>query len=54
LEKNPTFNQTSALNYIVNNALIGQIPDSGGSYADSFSLQGAPNRYLTLPVEFRD
>jgi len=54
LEKNPTFNQTSALNYIVNNALIGQIPDSGGSYTDSFSLQGAPNRYLTLPVEFRD
>ena len=54
LEKNPTFSQTSALNYIVNNALIGQIPDSGGSYTDSFSLQGAPNRYLTLPVEFRD
>ena len=54
LEKNPNMNQASALNYIVTSALTGQIPDSAGDYTDIYSLQGAPNRYLTLPVELRN
>jgi hypothetical protein len=50
LEATPNLNQASALNYIISNAAQNQIPDSGGGYTDLFSLQGAPNTYLTLPI----
>lgn len=49
LEVNPNLNQTSARTLIIQAANIGQIPDSLGGPTDVFSLQGAPNRYLTLP-----
>jgi len=46
LEIYPTFNQTDVLEYLIKNSKYSQIPDSGGSYTDLFSLQGSPNRYL--------
>jgi subtilisin family serine protease len=49
LEQTPTLNQAGALSLITTAAKLNQIPNSGGSYDDLFSLQGAPNRYLTLP-----
>lgn len=49
LEINPTMTQSEALTYITSASIAGQIPDSGGGYSDVYSLQGAPNRYLTLP-----
>ena len=49
LETNPTYNQNSILSYIVQAAKVGQIPDSAGGPTDVYSLQGAPNRYLTVP-----
>jgi hypothetical protein len=49
LEINPTLTPTAAMSYITSAAIASQIPDSGGGYSDTFSLQGAPNRYLTLP-----
>jgi len=54
LEADPNYSQTTALNYLINDAMVGQIPDTGGGYSDSFSLQGAPNRYLTLPIGLRN
>ncbi len=55
LEENPNYNQASALAYLLSNATTSdQIPDSAGGYSDPFSLQGAPNNYLTLPVELRN
>ena len=51
LELNPTLNQTSALTYITEAANANQIPDSGGGYADPYSLQGAPNLYLDVPQQ---
>jgi hypothetical protein len=53
LEVNPNYDQTSALNYIVTNAKTGQIPDSGGGYTDTYSLQGAPNIYVALPSNLK-
>ena len=50
LELNPTLTPAAAMSYITSAAITSQIPDSGGGYSDTFSLQGAPNRYLTLPV----
>jgi hypothetical protein len=49
LEINPTMTQAQALSYIQTAAAPNQIPDTGGGYADTFSLQGAPNKYLALP-----
>ena len=49
LEQTPALNQAGALSLITTAAKLNQIPNSGGSYDDLFSLQGAPNRYLTLP-----
>jgi len=55
LEANPNYSQASALEYLLSNATTtGQIPDPGGSYTDTYSLQGAPNNYLTLPIELRN
>ncbi len=53
LEVNRSWNQINALQYIVSNAATGQITDTGGDYADVYSLQGAPNLYLTLPANIR-
>ena len=50
VEIDPTYSQAAARNYVVSNAATGQIPDSGGGYTDVYSLQGAPNNYLTVPV----
>lgn len=53
LEINRSWNQINALQYIISNAAPGQITDTGGGYADVYSLQGAPNLYLTLPANIR-
>lgn len=53
LEINRSWNQINALQYIVNSAATGQITDTGGGYDDVYSLQGAPNLYLTLPANIR-
>jgi len=49
LEQTPLLTQSGALSLITTSAKLNQIPNSGGGYDDLFSLQGAPNRYLTLP-----
>jgi hypothetical protein len=53
LEVNPTLNQASAVSYITTASIINQIPDTGGGYTDTSSLQGAPNKYLTLPLNLK-
>jgi subtilisin family serine protease len=46
LELTPQLTQTQAYEYIINNAKLKQITDSGGSYTDVYSLQGSTNRFL--------
>jgi hypothetical protein len=53
LEKNPTMTPSAAFQYVVSQAKKGQIPDTGGGYADGYSLQGAPNLYQTLPPDLK-
>ncbi len=46
LEVYPTMNQAAARTYLSNYSKLGQMTDTGGSYSDLTSLQGATNRYL--------
>jgi|694.fasta_scaffold01688_17 hypothetical protein len=48
LEASPTLSHSAARNLIIANAKLNQIPDTAGGANDLFSLQGSPNRYLTL------
>ena len=49
LELNPLMNQAAALTYITQAAGVDQIPATTGGPTDVYDLQGAPNRYLSLP-----
>ena len=51
LENYPRMKSQDCLNYIINTAKVNQITDSGGSYTDTTSLQGGPNRYLFYKKE---
>lgn len=53
LEATPTLDQIGARNYILNNVGVGQIPTSGSGYTAPYSLQGAANNYLAVPVGLR-
>ena len=53
LEVDPTLSQSRADSYITSASLTNQIPDTAGSYTDVFSLQDAPNIYLTLPMNLK-
>lgn len=53
LEATPTLDQAGARRYILENVGIGQIPTSGTGYTAPYSLQGAPNNYLAVPVGLR-
>ena len=46
LETYPSMTQQQAKDYIISYAKSNQITDSGGSYTDTTSLQGAPNLHL--------
>ena len=46
LEVYPTMNQAAMRTYLSNFGKLGQMTDTGGSYSDLTSLQGATNRYL--------
>lgn len=50
VQNNISWTHADALNFIVNNAKTGQMYDQGNlTGVDSFSLQGAPNRFLAWP-----
>ena len=53
LEIDPLMNQAAALTYITQAAGVDQIPATTGGPTDLFDLQGAPNRYLTLPSNLK-
>lgn len=49
LESRPTWNQSKTMTWIKNTASTGRLSDTGGTYTDVQSLQGATNRYLKQP-----
>jgi hypothetical protein len=50
LQNNPGWNRDDALNFLISNATTGQLYDNGiTSGVDTYSLFGAPNRYLAWP-----
>jgi len=51
LETYPSMTQVKAREYITATAKTGQMTDTGGSYTDQTSLNGAPNRYLSYKQE---
>jgi hypothetical protein len=51
LETYPGMTQAQAREYLFAIAKTGQMTDTGGSYTDFTSLQGAPNRHLTWREE---
>lgn len=51
LEQYPRFNQSQVINYLNKFSKYDQLYDTGGSYDDVYSLQGAPNRYLYFNKE---
>lgn len=53
LETNPTMTQADVYQYLTSNAKPGQIPNTNGGYSDIFSLQGAPNLYMALPLDLK-
>lgn len=45
----PSLNQNQARSAVIEAAKVNQIPDTDGGPTDPYSLQGSPNRYLTVP-----
>lgn len=54
LEMYPRMTHAQAVEYIKHYAKLNQMTDTGGSYTDYTSLQGATNRYLAYYKERRD
>lgn len=51
LEMYPNMNQTQAREYLNATVKLNQMTDTGGSYTDQTSLNGAPNKYLYYKQE---
>jgi subtilisin family serine protease len=49
LEARPEYNQANVVTWLNDKASIGRLSDTGGSYTDLQSLQGAPNKFLRQP-----
>jgi subtilisin family serine protease len=49
LEARPEYNQTQVRTWLTSTTASSRLSDSGGTYTDLSSLQGAPNRFLRQP-----
>ena len=54
LETYPSMNQARAMEYLLGTSKLSQMTNTGGSYSDLTSLQGATNRYLAYRKERPD